>query len=255
MSMNRFYENEQPEMAELVVARVQKIEETAVYCDLPAYGDMEVMLPTTEINVKRGRRVGDYVKVGGLVPCAVVRVEGAKIDVSMKKCREEEGKAVLERYHRDSRVDLIVRTAAGQDAGKTAELYRTVVWPLRSGDGEDGEGAVTDVLAFFEEVRICIEDEAPLPGGRSLPAELLTAIKAKVGLTEKTADREIMLRFGRFHDGVARLQAELGRLAALEGIEVIVVAAPKFRVVARDRTPARAAARLEAALRSIPTPC
>lgn len=255
MSSNRFYQNEQPEQDDLVVALVKKIDETAVYCDLPAYGNMEVMLPTTEINVKRGRRVTDYVKVGGLVPCSVVRIDGEKIDVSMKKCREEEGKAMMERHHRDSRVDLILRTAAGQDPDKTMELYRTVVWPLRAGKGEEGEGAITDVMTFFEEVRICLEDETALPGGRTLPAELCTAIKAKVALTEKTAEREIMLRFGRFHDGLARLQAELERLAGIEGVEVIVVAAPKFRVVARDRTPARAQARLDAALRDIPVPC
>jgi hypothetical protein len=58
----------------------------------------------------------------------------------------------------------------------------------------------------------------------SLGKPLLAAIKAKVGLTPKTAEREIMLRFGPYHDGVARLQAELERLGKLENVSFDLVA-------------------------------
>ena len=252
----RFYKDD-PEENDMVVAAVREIGDAAVYCTLPAYGDREVMLPTSEINVRRGKRVTDYVKVGALIPCMVLRIDGEKIDVSMKKCREEEGKAALETYHRAARVDLIVRTAStirstradgrsdltNQCADKTTALYRDVVWPL------DLAGH-SDLYALFEEFRMRIEDDVDT----GLPPELVAAIRVKVGLTPKTAEREIMLRFGPYHDGVARIQAELERLASLEGIEVFVVAAPKFRLVATDKTTARATARLEAALATVPAP-
>lgn len=241
--MSRYYKAD-PEENDLVVAAVREIGEAAVYCTLPAYEDREVMLPTSEINVKRGRRVADYVKVGALIPCMVLRIDGSKIDVSLKKCREEEGKETLEAHHRAARVDLIVRTAANQNHDKTMALYRDVVWPL------DLEG-FRDTLAYFEEMRMRLEDG----GATGLPLELDAAIRAKVALTPKTAEREIMLRFGQYHDGVARLQAELERLAALDGIEVFVVAAPKFRLVATDKTNARATARLEEVLATVPAPC
>ena len=252
---NRFYKDD-PEENDMVVVSVREICDAAVYCTLPAYEDREVMLPTSEINVKRGKRVTDYVKVGALIPCMVLRIDDGKIDVSMKKCREDEGKETLEAHHRAARVDLIVRTAStyradgrsdmasGQNSDKTAALYCGTVWPL------DLEG-FRDTLAYFEEMRMRLEDGVET----GLPAELDAAIRAKVGLTPKTAEREIMLRFGPFHDGVARLQAELERLAGLEGIEVFVIAAPKFRLVATDKTNARASARLEAALATVPAPC
>jgi translation initiation factor 2 alpha subunit (eIF-2alpha) len=89
----------------------------------------------------------------------------------------------------------------------------------------------------------------------TLPEALLTAIKAKMPPTTYTADREVMLRFGAYHDGLARLRAALAALAAKEGVEVFLVAPPKYRVVARDRTPVRAASRLAAACEGLPTPC
>lgn len=242
-TMSRYYEAD-PEENDMVVAAVREIGDAAVYCTLPAYGDREVMLPTSEINVRRGKRVTDYVKVGALIPCMVLRIDEEKIDVSMKKCREEEGKAALETYHRAARVDLIVRTATNQCADKTTALYRDVVWPL------DLAGH-SDLYALFEEFRMRIEDDVDT----GLPPELVAAIRVKVGLTPKTAEREIMLRFGPYHDGVARLQKALARLASIDGIEVFVVAAPKFRLVATDKTTARATARLEAALATVPTPC
>jgi len=223
---------------DIVAAAVTKIDENAVYCTLPAYADAEAMLPVTEIGVRRGKRVADYVRVGQLVSCAVIRVEGAAVDVSLKQCREGESKEGLEKYHRDARVDLIVRSA------QVPSLISDVIWPLQE--------EVDDVHAVFEETRIALEDGAPTRP--EFPEALLAAIRNKMPPVTYTADRGIMLRFGIYHDGASRVQAALTALAAKEAVEVYVVAAPKYRVVARDRTPARAAARLAAACEGLTVP-
>ena len=243
MTARRFYRAELPAVDEVVAAEISRIDENAVYCTLPAYANMEAMLPSTEIGMKRGKRVADYVRVGQLMALAVIRVEGANVDVSLKQCREAEGKTALEKFHRDARVDLILRTAAAQDTGKTAALYSEVVWPLQD--------AEKDVYAEFEAARIAMEDSAPT----HFTEELLAAIKAKMPPVTYTADRDVLLRFGTFHDGVDRLRATLTALAAKENIEIFVVAPPKYRVTAKDRTPARAAARLETAVQGLPAPC
>lgn len=245
MTTHRFYRAELPEVGDIVAAEISKIDENAVYCTLPAYAGIEAMLPVTEVGVKRGKRVVDYVRVGQLLPLAVIRVDGQNVDVSLKQCRAEEGKTAMVAFHRDSRVDLILRTTAGQDAAQTASLYNDIVWPMR--DAEE------DVYAQFEEARIAMEDGVPTRP-EFTPA-LLAAVRAKMPPVTYTADREIMLRFGTFHDGSARLHAALTELAAKEGVEVYIVAAPKYRVVARGRTPARAAARLADACVGLPTPC
>jgi len=245
-----FYAQERPKPGDIVVATVTSVGDVAVYGFLPAYGFLEVMLPTSEIYVAKRRKVGDYVHVGQTVVVEVIRCspEGL-VDVSLKKVAERERDEVLARFHRDQKVNLIVRTAAGvttqlphvaanQDPTAVTTLYRDVVWPL----GEDP-------YSVFEEVRA---------GGAvaaTLPPALVAAVNQKMPEASYTKSEEVMLRFGPYHDGVARLNVALQRLSALESIQVVVVGAPKFRLTATDKTPARAAARLAAAIALVPVPC
>ena len=240
-----FYQGKEPALGDIVIADVTSISDVAVYCTLPAYGHLEVMMPVSEINVRRHRKVTDYIRVGQSVPVQVIRHEGSKIDVSMKQVRDHEAKACNERHHRDARINLIVRTAANLDPVATEALYRDLIWSLPS---------ETDVFSLFEDIRACEEGEALPSDAEEFPATLIAAIRAKLPAASYTAEKEIMLRFGQYHDGIDRLSAELRRLATLEGIDVFVIAPPKFRIVATDKTRARADARLAAAARSIPAP-
>lgn len=240
-----FYQDKEPALGDIVIADVTRISDVAVYCTLPAYGDLEVMMPISEINVRRHKKVTDYIRVGQSVPVQVIRHEGSKIDVSMKQVRDHEAKACIERHHRDARINLIVRTAANLDPVATEMLYRDLIWSL---------APETDVFSLFEDVRACEEGDALPTDAVEFPPALISAIRAKLPAASYTAEKEIMLRFGPCHDGVDRLSAELRRLATMDSVEVFVIAPPKFRIVVTDKTRARADARLAAAISSIPAP-
>jgi translation initiation factor 2 alpha subunit (eIF-2alpha) len=245
-----FYATRTPAVGETVVATVQQIKDVAVYATLPAYGDCEVMLPTSEINVRRGKRVSDYVRVGQDIAVAVIRDEGDKFDVSMKQVREVERDAIMEKYHRDSKVALLVRTAATDPTVSVDALYRDVVWPLIEWleEEQEDEDGPHDVLAVFEAVRG--GDAAPV----AIPPALHAAIMQKLPAPTWREEAEFMMRFGTFHDGAARVAATLTRLSQMPGIEVHVVAPPKYRLVATATTKAEAAALLAAAQATIPDP-
>jgi translation initiation factor 2 alpha subunit (eIF-2alpha) len=244
-----FYPEQTPPIHSVVIADVQSIRDDAVYCTLPAYGNMEVLLPTSEINVKRHKRVTDYVRVGQQIVVSVIRDDGARLDVSLKQVRANETEEALKQFHRDARVNLTVRSAAKQDAAATAHLYQEYVWPLVTEAIDDEE--VEDAYEFFEEVRAAVDEPGP-EGKHGFPQELLDAIRERIPMPTKIAEKEIMIRQGAFHDGAARTAAILDALAFTEGIKVYVVAPPKYRVVATDRTRARAEARLEAAVADMP---
>ncbi len=273
LTMTYWYKSKTPEVGALVVADVHLIRETAVYCKLPAYGDCEVMLPTTEINVRRGKRVGDYVRVGQQIVVYVLRDDGNKYDVSMKQVREAEAAEAMEKYHRDAKVALLVRTATTD----TKELERTVVrshttlereeamyseiiWPLATwcADGE----MYRDVLSVFEDIlaqAALIGDVdraiASLDLPVAIPYRLRAAIEEKVQVPSHTVEEEFTMRFGTFHDGAARVSAELTRLAGMPGVHVFVVAPPKYRLTATAPTKARAAELLAAARATLPEVC
>jgi translation initiation factor 2 alpha subunit (eIF-2alpha) len=244
-----FYPEQTPPIHSVVIADVQSIRDDAVYCTLPAYGGKEVLLPTSEINVKRHKRVTDYVRVGQQIAVSVIRDEGVHLDVSLKQVRASETEEILKQFHRDARVNLTVRSAAKQGAAATTALYEKYVWPLVS-DAMDDE-LVEDAYEFFEEVRAVVDEPGP-EGKHGFPQELLDAIRERIPMPTKTVEREIMIRQGIFHDGAARTAAILDALASHEGIKVYLVAPPKYRIVATDRTRARAEARLEAAVVTVP---
>jgi translation initiation factor 2 alpha subunit (eIF-2alpha) len=231
-----FYPERIPAVGTLVVANVTVIreEDAFVLCELPAYGNLEVLLTTSEIAVKRKSKLRDYVRVGQQLVVTVIRYIDEKMDVSLKQIHADEAKRVLEKFHRDAKVNLIVRTAAELDPLVTERLYREWVWNVD----------VEDQYARFEEIRANLEDSDE----ETLPPELIAVLRTKMPLVPQSVHADIQLLF-LTSDGSARLSAELRRLAAM--VTVIVVAAPKYRLVATDVTRARAQARLDAVTKPV----
>jgi translation initiation factor 2 alpha subunit (eIF-2alpha) len=236
-----FYPESQPALNDIVMADIKDIRNTAVYGTLPAYGDAEVMLPTSEINVRRGKRVSDYVRVGDLIPVQVISVTGDKIDVSMKLVREHEATEAKEKYHKSTRIYNIVRSSVNPSAAETEvrAIYEKHLWPI---------GIDAELFAFFEQVRAGNQEH-------DLPPSVVSEIMTRMPPPVFTASNERVIRFGLQHDGVAQLTATLTRLAAMEGVQVFNVAPPKYRLVASGSTQEEADRRLVIASASIPAPC
>jgi translation initiation factor 2 alpha subunit (eIF-2alpha) len=238
-----FYPARLPAEGEFVIVEVSRIQDTAVYCTLPAYGGLEGMIPITEVGIRKHKRVTDYVRIGQLVVAQVFAVNEGKgeratsVDLTMASVREEEREAALARYHRDLRVSNLIRSAAGSDKALHDRIYAEHVWPK----GED-------VTAWLERIRIGEESEG-------IPPEFVAAVMLRYPMPSYTESTDITVRFGVFHDGVARLNAFLQELASLPGIQVVVTAPPKYRVTATAATRAGAAATLAAAIARVPPVC
>lgn len=241
-----FYSERLPAEGEFVVAEVTNIQDTAVYCTLPAYGDIEGMIPITEIGIRKHKRVTDYVRIGHTVVVQVLTVHEAEgeraatLDLSLSKVRPEEREAATARHHRDLRVNNLVRSAAGLDRDLHDRLYRDFVWP-------QGEA----ITAWLERIRVG-ELTAEADG---IPAEFIATVMLRYPMPSYTEATDITVRFGVFHNGVERLNAFLQELAARPGIQVVVTAPPKYRVTATDVTRERAAAALAAAVALVPAVC
>jgi translation initiation factor 2 alpha subunit (eIF-2alpha) len=240
--VKQLYPTAKPALNDIVVADIQSIQDTAVYARLPGYSDLEVMLPITEINVRKHRKVSDYVRIGELTPLCVIRVEDAGVDVSLKMVSETEKAAALDDYHKRLRIDQVLRVAAHHDPAVMRGLYEAHVWNRES---------INAVWSRFEEIRAAEGDELE---GLTEPRDLVTAIHQKFPPAVHIAEREVILRFGLDPAGAARVSAALRDLAAMEGVQVFVVAPPRYRIVVKEKTPARATTRLEEVCATIPAP-
>jgi translation initiation factor 2 alpha subunit (eIF-2alpha) len=234
VTVKHLYPKEAPALNDIVIADIQSIQDNAVYARLPAYSGLEVMLPASEINVRKHRRISDYVRIGELTPLRVIRIAGSIIDVSHKHVAEAERAPALEEYHRRLRVDQVLRSAAAYDPVALRALYESEVWAFE----------LDEVWSRFEEIRAS--------GSTGTPIE--RAVQLRFPLASYTAEKEVIIRFGLDPVGVTTLSAELRRIAALEGITVIVVAPPRYRLVATGPTKARADVTLAAAIATLKVP-
>ena len=153
-----FYPERQPALSDIVVAHVKEIRDVAVYGSLPAYGDLEFMMPTSEINVRRGKRIADYVRVGENIVTQVISTTGGKIDTSMKLVREEEAKEAMDRHIRT----VVSSTLCGAHSGyllqrPTSKRYMKRIyghWSMKSSS--------PSLSPFVQEVRFPMDSLHPL---------------------------------------------------------------------------------------------
>jgi translation initiation factor 2 alpha subunit (eIF-2alpha) len=229
-----FYEEQEPAVHDIVIADVLTIGEHAIYCTLPAYRKLRVMLPTSEIFVKRGRRVADYVQEGKRIAVQVIRKEqtknGVSIDVSLKHIHEEEKTEAFNTFHKDQKILLLVRTAAELDIKKMEELYRDFIWKIPL------------TYKVCEEIRVSASPRSLYP---DIPESLLDAILRKIPLPSHSVSKEIRIQFDMYHDGVLRLTSELTRLSKIDNIQVFITSPPIYTIIATDSTKERAQARLD----------
>jgi translation initiation factor 2 alpha subunit (eIF-2alpha) len=253
----QFYPEALPPVGKIIIATIVRITDTAVYCELPAYRDATAMIPLSEIYIKRHKRVSDYVKEGQTVVAQVLRHD--PMDLSMKIVREAEREAALAAHGRDSKIHQIARVAAEGSATHLDELLRGHVWPrgclsdsstrgFEKDSGGDDTYNGEAVMAWMQAVR----------GGErvaGIPVSLLNAIMTGLPEPIVSITKEVVLRFGTFHDGVARLNALLGELAAIPGLSVVVSAPPKYQLVATGPSATAANAILAVAMERIPAAC
>lgn len=241
-----FYSARVPAEDENVMAEISAIHEAAVYATLPAYGNLEGMIPMTEVGIPKRKRVTDVVRVGQLVVANVKAVtESGALDLSLKNVRPDEREAATTRYHQDLRLNNIVRsTAGGGDRELQEYIYTKFAWPAT-----EGEAGVSSA-AWLERIRV-----GEIGVAEGLPRPFVEEVMLRVPMPSYTESTDITVRFGVFHNGAERLNSFLRELAAEPGIQVIVTAPPKYRLTATDVTQEKAAARLAAAVGRVPPVC
>lgn len=135
----RFYEQRYPDLEELVLVKVRTIEPTAAYCHLLEYGNVEGMIPLSEVSRRRIRSIGKHLRVGKTEVVQVFRVDKEKgyIDLSKKKVTEDDVRQAEERYNNAKAVHSIMAHVGMEwsrnpnvDVQNLEGLYEKIAWPL-----------------------------------------------------------------------------------------------------------------------------
>eukprot|EP00756_Hemistasia_phaeocysticola_P005585 Hpha_TRINITY_DN13406_c0_g2::TRINITY_DN13406_c0_g2_i1::g.130938::m.130938/K03237/EIF2S1; translation initiation factor 2 subunit 1 len=135
----RFYEQRYPDLEELVLVKVRTIQPTAAYCHLLEYGNVEGMIPLSEVSRRRIRSIGKHLRVGKTEVVQVFRVDKEKgyIDLSKKKVTEVDVRQAEDRYNNAKAVHSIMSHVGIEwsrhgecDVDSLEQLYEKIAWPL-----------------------------------------------------------------------------------------------------------------------------
>lgn len=136
MTVGFFYERKVPDTDELVMVRVNTIDDVGVLCNLLEYNNLEGFLPLSEISRKRMRSVLRHVRTGQKQVLQVLRVDPERgfVDLSKKYITDVEREAGSDKYNKGKTVHSIASYVSESAHKDLDELYKKYVWPLYESD-------------------------------------------------------------------------------------------------------------------------
>ena len=152
----RMYENEFPEIDDVVMVQVRSIAEMGAYVALLEYNNTEGMILLSEVSRRRIRSINKLIRVGKQEVCMVLRVDRDKgyIDLSKRRVSPEDVAKCDERFQRSKAVHSIVRHVSEITHIDMEALYRQTAWPLYQKFGHAYEAfcaAISDPDSIFNE--------------------------------------------------------------------------------------------------------
>ncbi|MHA1340643.1 MAG: S1 RNA-binding domain-containing protein [Promethearchaeota archaeon] len=134
-----------PEVGELVVAQVERIEKTYIYVRLEDYTGLGIeepdnpgsyraqgMVHISELANRWIRNISNFAKVNQRLVLKVLRVDENKghIDLSLRRVTAEQKTSKMNEWKYESRVENLLKIFCEQHGMELREIYEKVCWPL-----------------------------------------------------------------------------------------------------------------------------
>eukprot|EP01087_Luapelamoeba_hula_P019004 TRINITY_DN622_c0_g1_i1.p1 TRINITY_DN622_c0_g1~~TRINITY_DN622_c0_g1_i1.p1 ORF type:complete len:319 (-),score=79.66 TRINITY_DN622_c0_g1_i1:67-1023(-) len=132
----RMYENEYPEVDDMVMVRVNTVNEIGAWVSLLEYNNKEGIILLSELSRRRMRSVAKHIRVGKQEVLQVLRVDKEKgyIDLSKKNLQEEDFVVCTQKYNKSKAVHSIMSHVVAQQNEEPfislEEFYKQLGWPL-----------------------------------------------------------------------------------------------------------------------------
>ncbi len=150
-----------PEPGQLVVGKVEEIEDFGVFVDLEEYEDKQGLVHVSEVASGWIKNIRDHVRTGQTAVCKVLSVDESaqQIDLSIKDVNDHQRKEAIQRWKNEQKADNWMSIAFGEDL--ESDHYRRIADELVAAFGglyEAFEHAAIRGEEAFDEVDLAEED-------------------------------------------------------------------------------------------------
>jgi len=234
-----------PESGEIVVGKVDEIEDFGVFVDLEEYEDRRGLAHISEVASGWIKNVRDHVREGQTTVCKVLSVDESsqQIDLSIKDVNDHQRKEAIQRWKNEQKADNWMSIAFGEEAAEYGRIANELV---------EVHGTLYDAF-----------EQAAILGEEALEATDLS--EAEVDAIVETARENVSVPYVEVTGYVdlvcsteAGVDAVRSALQAAEGngevpeeidLDVTYVGAPEYRIKVRAPNYKTAESQLEASAR------
>lgn len=242
MESSYFYQRQVPEVGELVMCRIDVIDDIGVTCRLLEYNNLEAFLPLTEVSKKRLRSLRKVVKVGNVKVLQVLRSSEQYIDLSKKHVDRKMIEEGTDKYEKGKHLVSIFRQLAEVSHRPYEKLCEDVLWPLYSRH-EEGESHPYQVLRRF-----AYEGEEIPEVSEELKEPLRKIVRQRMVIKEMKIEATIELTCYTF-EGIDAIKAGVKTaMADFPEVKLQYVSAPTYQVWATGTDPERVGDQIRNAL-------
>lgn len=233
-----------PQVGELVVATVRRLESYGAYVTLDEYSSREGFLHISEISSTWVRNIRNYIREGEKVVLQVLRVDPARgqVDLSLRRVSRDEQRKKIEDWKKNRRAEMMIKTASSLLKVNESDLYGEVAPRLEERFGS--------VYAGFEE-SVKKGAEVLMEAGLSEEAARVLAEIARDKIVIKGVTIygtfELTSMEPRGVEAIKKVLAEAKELGEGDEAEVnlYTLGAPKYRIEVTSRDYKRAESALE----------
>jgi len=242
MSSSRF-----PEVGELVVGTVSRVERHGVRIRLDEYDGLEAFVPISEISLKWVRNIRDYLREGQRTVFKIIRSSPAtlEVDASLRRVSQRERTEKMMSWNQYLKVKRMLSLLSEKTGIDMETIEEGLVKPAAERH--------IDLYRLFEE--ISSGDE--VPAWVKLPDEARTALaemcRREIKRVVSTVKRIVKIRASRGGVDAIRAAAEEAMRLGMKGerVTVTTIGAPRYLVRAEAETAERAEELLGEAIQAL----
>jgi translation initiation factor 2 subunit 1 len=132
MSSYRYYENEYPNIGDIIMVKVKEITNIGIYVSLLEYDNIEGMISTNELSRQRIRSINNITTVNKHEVVTVVNIDDKNkyVDLSKRLVTLDDINKCEERYNKSKIIHRIMIDLSTQSGISVEELNKKITWPI-----------------------------------------------------------------------------------------------------------------------------